>query len=135
VSSARRTLLVAVVAVLGIAVAAAITWGTSQLARQHIGLASEPLSAGRRLLPTSTGTSKHPTTGRTRTTSTTTTPPATTPTTPTTPTTATPSAGAVETPAIQAPARTSPSGRVGGSASPAGAGDGGDSAASLRRDD
>jgi hypothetical protein len=129
VSSARRTLLVAVVAVLGIAVAAAITWGTSQLARQHIGLASEPLSAGRRLLPTSTGTSKHPTTGRTRTTSTTTTPPATTPTT------ATPSAGAVETPAIQAPARTSPSGRVGGSASPAGAGDGGDSAASLRRDD
>jgi hypothetical protein len=132
VSSARRTLLVAVVAVLGIAVAAAITWGTSQLARQHIGLASEPLSAGRRLLPTSTGTSKHPTTGRTRTTSTTTTPPATTPTTPTT---ATPSAGAVETPAIQAPARTSPSGRVGGSASPAGAGDGGDSAASLRRDD
>ena len=47
----RRTVLVAVVAVLGIAIAAAITWGTSQLVRQRIGLASEPLTAGRRLLP------------------------------------------------------------------------------------
>jgi hypothetical protein len=50
-SAPRRTVLVAVVAVLGIAIAAAITWGTSQLVRQRIGLASEPLTAGRRLLP------------------------------------------------------------------------------------
>lgn len=50
-SSRRRTVLVVLAAVLGIAFAAAITWGTSQLARQHIGLASEPLTAGRRLLP------------------------------------------------------------------------------------
>jgi hypothetical protein len=50
-SAPRRTVLVLVLAVLGIAVAAAITWGTSQLVRQRIGLASEPLTAGRRLLP------------------------------------------------------------------------------------
>ena len=31
---------------LGFVVAAAITWGTSQLVRQRIGLASEPLTAG-----------------------------------------------------------------------------------------
>jgi hypothetical protein len=51
----RRALVVVVVAVLGIALAAAITWGTSQLVRQRIGLASEPLTAGRRLLPTVAG--------------------------------------------------------------------------------
>ena len=50
-SAPRRTVLVVVLAVLGIALAAAITWGTSQLVRQRIGLASEPLTAGRRLLP------------------------------------------------------------------------------------
>jgi len=50
-SGARRSLLVALVAVLGIALAAAITWRTSQLVSQRIGLASEPLTAGRRLLP------------------------------------------------------------------------------------
>ncbi|HYM55913.1 MAG TPA: hypothetical protein VES97_11160 [Solirubrobacteraceae bacterium] len=54
-SSVRRTLLVALLAVLGIALAAAITWGTSQLVRQHIGLASEPLTAGQRLLPPAVG--------------------------------------------------------------------------------
>jgi hypothetical protein len=41
---------VALVAVLGIVLAAAITYGTSQLVRQHIGLASEPITAGRTLL-------------------------------------------------------------------------------------
>ncbi|MFI4984627.1 MAG: hypothetical protein ACHP93_06300 [Solirubrobacterales bacterium] len=56
-SASRRTVLVVVVAVLGIALAAAITWGTSQLVRQRIGLASEPLTAGRRLLPAAAGTS------------------------------------------------------------------------------
>jgi hypothetical protein len=52
----RRTLLGVLVAVLGIGSAAAITWGTSQLVRQRIGLASEPLTAGRRLLPSVTAT-------------------------------------------------------------------------------
>jgi hypothetical protein len=55
-SASRRTVLVVVVAVLGIALAAAITWGTSQLVRQRIGLAAEPLTAGRRLLPAGAGT-------------------------------------------------------------------------------
>jgi hypothetical protein len=49
-SPLRRSLLVALAATLGIALAAAITWGTSQLVSQRIGLASEPLTAGRRLL-------------------------------------------------------------------------------------
>jgi hypothetical protein len=55
-SATRRTLLIALVAVLGIVIAAAITWGTSQLVRQRIGLASEPLTAGTRLLPSAAGT-------------------------------------------------------------------------------
>jgi hypothetical protein len=50
-SSSRRTVLVVVLAVLGIALAAAITWATSRLVSQHIGLTSEPLTAGSRLLP------------------------------------------------------------------------------------
>jgi hypothetical protein len=50
VSSRRRTALVLLAALLGIAVAAAITYGTSQLVSQHIGLASEPITAGRALL-------------------------------------------------------------------------------------
>jgi hypothetical protein len=57
-SGRRRTVAVALLAALGIALAAAITYGTSQLVRQHIGLASEPLTAGSRLLapPLGTGT-------------------------------------------------------------------------------
>ncbi len=47
----RNVALVLTAAVAGIAIAAAITWGTSQLVRQRIGLTSEPLTAGRRLLP------------------------------------------------------------------------------------
>jgi hypothetical protein len=43
--------LVVLAALLGIALAAAITWGTSQLVRQRIGLASEPLTTGLHLLP------------------------------------------------------------------------------------
>jgi hypothetical protein len=49
VNPPRRTAFVALVAVLGIVLAAAITYGTSQLVRQHIGLASEPITAGRTL--------------------------------------------------------------------------------------
>jgi hypothetical protein len=66
VSSTRRTLLVAFIAVLGIALAAVITWGTSQLVRQRIGLASEPLTAGRRLLPAPAGTKARHTTTTTK---------------------------------------------------------------------
>jgi hypothetical protein len=46
-----RNALLVLGALAGIVIAAAITIGTSQLVRQHIGLASEPLSAGSRLLP------------------------------------------------------------------------------------
>jgi len=45
-------------ALAGIALAAAITLATSQLVRQHIGLASEPLGAGARLLPPSVRSSE-----------------------------------------------------------------------------
>lgn len=56
----RRAALLVLLAVLGIILAAAATWGTSQLVRQHIGLASEPITAGRQLsrgeaLPEATG--------------------------------------------------------------------------------
>lgn len=51
----RRAAVVTAAALAGIALAAAITWGTSQLVRQRIGLASEPLSAGQRLLPAAVG--------------------------------------------------------------------------------
>jgi hypothetical protein len=53
VSANRKTAVVIVMALLGIVVAAGVTWGTSQLVRQRIGLASEPLTAGQRLLPPS----------------------------------------------------------------------------------
>ncbi len=60
-NSVRRGLLLALVAALGIALAAAITWGTSQLVRQRIGLASEPLTAGSRLLaPTTSSSTRTP---------------------------------------------------------------------------
>jgi hypothetical protein len=52
-SANRKTAVVIVIALLGIVVAAGVTWGTSQLVRQRIGLASEPLTAGQRLLPPS----------------------------------------------------------------------------------
>jgi hypothetical protein len=53
VSANRKTAVVIVMALVGIVVAAGVTWGTSQLVRQRIGLASEPLTAGQRLLPPS----------------------------------------------------------------------------------
>jgi len=49
----RRTVLAVLLAILGIALAAAVTWGTSQIVSQRIGLASEPLTAGSTLLPRS----------------------------------------------------------------------------------
>jgi hypothetical protein len=47
----RRTATWVLGALLGIVIAAAITWATSHLTAQHIGLSSEPLSAGRSLVP------------------------------------------------------------------------------------
>lgn len=47
----RKTAIWALAALLGIVVTAAITWATSQLTSQRIGLASEPLSAGSGLAP------------------------------------------------------------------------------------
>lgn len=47
----RRRILWACLAVLGVLITAAITWGTSRLAGQRIGLASEPLSVVSSLAP------------------------------------------------------------------------------------
>jgi hypothetical protein len=63
-SPRRQAALVLLAAMLGLVLAAAVTWGTSQLVRQRIGLASEPLTAGQRLLPPSTRRS--PATGKSR---------------------------------------------------------------------
>lgn len=122
--SVRGMVVVTLLALLGIVLAAAITWGTSQLVRQRIGLASEPLSAGQRLLPR--GLARAPTqTQRT----TTVTVPATPPpalTSPTRPTT-TPALTSTATPppTSSAPTRTVPSPP----------GEGSDQADSAKRDD
>ena len=47
----RNASLWTLAAVSGIIMAAGISWTTSQLTSQHIGLSSEPLTAGRRLAP------------------------------------------------------------------------------------
>lgn len=47
----RRSAIWSITAVLGIVCAAAIAWAASQLAGQHIGLASDPLSVARGLAP------------------------------------------------------------------------------------
>ncbi len=47
----RRTVLWMLAAIAGIVLTAAVTWATSQLTSQHIGLSSEPLSAGHGLAP------------------------------------------------------------------------------------
>jgi hypothetical protein len=60
----RQAALWAFAALLGIALAAGITWATGQLTSQHIGLSSEPLSAGSRLAPRVAGA---PTRARSRT--------------------------------------------------------------------
>jgi cell division septation protein DedD len=46
-----RNLTTVLAAIVGIALAATVTWATSQLVRQHIALSSQPLTAGRQLLP------------------------------------------------------------------------------------
>lgn len=47
----RKTFIWLLAALLGIAITAGITWATSTLTSQHIGLSSEPLSTGRGLAP------------------------------------------------------------------------------------
>lgn len=47
----RQTALWTLAALAGIVLTAGITWATSQLTSQHIGLSSEPLSAGHGLAP------------------------------------------------------------------------------------
>ena len=47
----RNAALWALAAACGIFMAAGISWATSRLTSQHIGLSSEPLGAGRRLAP------------------------------------------------------------------------------------
>lgn len=61
----RQAALWTLAAILGIALTAGITWATSQLASQHIGLSSEPISAGARLAPT-VGKPAQSTTARSR---------------------------------------------------------------------
>lgn len=50
----KRTALWVLLAVLGLAVAAGVTAVASSLSTQHVGLSSEPLSAGERLAPATT---------------------------------------------------------------------------------
>jgi hypothetical protein len=131
-SGPRRVTLTAIAAILGIAVAAAITWGTSQLVRQHIGLGSEPQSAGLRLLPpSSTKTSP----GSTRTTST---PSSTGTQERSAPAATAPAvkAPATEAPAVKAPAQSNPgsAARSTGTSSTRGEGDSGAGAAPHRDD-
>lgn len=47
----RQTALWGLAALLGIVLTAGITWTTSQLTSQHIGISSEPISAGHSLAP------------------------------------------------------------------------------------
>lgn len=63
----RQTALWSVAALLGLALTAGITWTTSQLAGQHIGLSSEPISAGARLAPAASGRTTRSRPGQTRT--------------------------------------------------------------------
>ena len=80
----RQAALWALAALLGIALTAGITWATGQLTSQHIGLSSEPISAGSRLAPavaTKPTNTRSETGGRTTTTVRRSAPPASGPTT------------------------------------------------------
>lgn len=56
----RKTLMWALAAFSGIVLTAGITWVTSQLTSQRIGLSSEPISAGARLAPPRSARRKTP---------------------------------------------------------------------------
>jgi hypothetical protein len=52
----RRTAAVwGLFAVLGVALAAGVSLATAEISRQHIGLSSEPLTAGKELVPRASG--------------------------------------------------------------------------------
>ena len=51
----KRTALWILLALLGLVVAAGVTAAASRLSTQHVGLSSEPLSAGERLAPAASG--------------------------------------------------------------------------------
>jgi hypothetical protein len=134
---ARRHATVAFAAIVGIALAATITWGTSQLVSQRIGLASQPLTAGRGLLPSSSRARPVARVAR---------PPAAVRSAPshTSPAAAPPSSPAVASPSTTAVAPVAPAQATPGSGAPAApatpsgeasrsGGEGGDS--SPRRDD
>ena len=56
----RRTLAIAVAAVAGLVLAAALTTAASSLSGQSVGLSSEPLTAGEGLAPAETATPRRP---------------------------------------------------------------------------
>lgn len=61
-SVTRRGVAVCLLALAGIALAAGITYGTSRLVRQRIGLSSEPITAGATLTPRSAAPAARPVT-------------------------------------------------------------------------
>ena len=69
----RRSLVWVLAALLGIALTAGITWASSQLTSQRIGLSAEPISAGVRLAPPVNTTTRRVVTLPSRTSTTTTT--------------------------------------------------------------
>ena len=76
----RRSLVWVLAALLGIALTAGVTWASSQLTSQRIGLSAEPISAGVRLAPpVNTTSTQRVVTQPSRTTTTTTTLTVTTP--------------------------------------------------------
>jgi len=56
----RQTVLWILLAVLGLVVAAGVTAAAGRLSTQHVGLSSEPLSAGERLAPAAGGSHSVP---------------------------------------------------------------------------
>ncbi len=98
-----RPALVVLLALLGIAFAIAVTWATSQIVSQRIGLSSEPVSAGLRLLPAPRRPSQAPRTSTTR----------STPTATTTITTSTPSPPVSSAPPVTEPTPAPPRGGTG----------------------
>lgn len=94
-----RRALVVLLALLGIVCAVAVTWATSQIVSQRIGLSSEPVTAGLRLMPARRGSGEPASTSTSRTTTSTT----TVTTTTTTPSTAPPSTAPPSTEAQPAP--------------------------------
>lgn len=134
----RNTALWALAAVCGLVLAAGMSWATSQLTGQHIGLSSEPISAGRSLAPgTAAGRSRAKTVApshqRSQTSSTKSPSPATQP-----PTTGSGTQGSTSTESVQPAepgARTTPAGATESGGSHDEGGSSGSSRPSAGRDD